>query len=220
MDDLETQKYIEQEFKKALYKLENNDFATAESIFENIALTYDNATAWAYIGAIKLGQVNTGNTTVNQALKCFHRAFVLNPSSKSEYQKSYISLSLGQLETLRDNWIETKKHGKEASHARLWNGALMGISIGLGSQKTKGNNVFRGVAGVAGAGYAANRMAKNTMTSRSTKEALPIIEETMRQVVAGVRLFCSDNHELYQPFLEKINSFGFSQKVLSATNGN
>ena len=96
----------------------------------------------------------------------------------------------------------------------------MGLAIGLGSQKAKSNNVFRGVAGVAGAGYAANRMAKNTMASRSAKEVLPIIEETMRQVVAGVRLFCSENHELYQPFLEKINNFGFSQKVLSAVNEN
>jgi tetratricopeptide (TPR) repeat protein len=220
MDEFETQKYIEQEFKKALYKLEDNDFATAESIFENIALTYDNATAWAYIGAIKMGQVSAGTTTVDQALKCFHRAVALDPSSKSDYQKSWIALSMGQLEALRDSWFDTYKHKKDARHAQIWNGALMGLSIGLGNQKTKGNNVFRGVAGVAGAGYAASGIVKNTTNARSAKEALRIIEETMRQVLRGAKQFCSDDDALYKPFLEKVYNFRFANRVLSAVNEN
>ncbi len=216
MEDSENQNHIAREFKKALYKLENQDFTEAERILEDLALAYDVPMAWAYIGAIKFGQLNTGGATVQQALNCFSRATGLNPSGKSEYQEAYIKLSLGQLEALKEDWYETKKHGKKAARSRLWNAAALGVAVGLGNQKTKtGNNIFRGTAGVAGAAYTLNRIQKHSQETKSAKEGLAIIEETMRQVLRGVREFCSDNILLYGPFLEKANNFGFSDKVLS-----
>jgi hypothetical protein len=163
------------------------------------------------LGGIKLHQLDSGKTKVQQAINCFNRAVELNPDSKGQYQETYSNVSLQQIEKFRNYYLETKQHEKKAKRGRFWNAALMGAAIGYGNQRTNSSNsVFRGTAGVAGAAYAIDRMNKNSMQKQEAKNLLPFYQEIIKQLVEGVRSYCSDNLTVYQEFLNKTNQLNLA----------
>ncbi len=198
--------FIDTELKKVEYKIENDDLVGAENILENLAIEHGLPIAWIYIGAIKMGQLGTGKTTVQQALNCFIRASELEPSRKEEYQSTYCDLSLQQIEKFRNFYFVTKKQAKKAKSSKRWNAVLVGLSVGLGNQHSNnGNNAFRGTAGVAGAAYAINQISKKSTQYQEAGDFLLFVDKTMRQLIAGANSFCSNNQSLYKSFSESLS---------------
>ncbi|MDO8515650.1 MAG: hypothetical protein Q7S28_00170, partial [bacterium] len=89
------QSLVDTEFRKAAYKIENNDLIGAQDIYENLAISYNVPMAWLYIGILKLIQLDlTGRITVNQALNDFKKAAQLLPDAKLFFQLRYTVLSI------------------------------------------------------------------------------------------------------------------------------
>ncbi len=197
---------IDIELKRGIYKLENEDIAGAESIFENLALTHNVPMAWIYIGGIKLGQLDSGKTSVNQALNCFLKASELLPELREKYQETYCDLSLQQIERFCNYYLETKQQRKKAKSNKIWSAVLMGLSVGYGNKRSdNNNNVFRGMTGAAGAAYSFQQMNKSSIQKTEAENRLSFLENTITQLIKGVDSFCSDNQGLYQRFVGRIN---------------
>lgn len=193
---------IDIEFKRGVYKLENGDMVGAEKIFEDLAFKHSAPMAWVYIGGIKLGQLDSGGSTVQQALNCFIKASQINPASKEMYQSIFCDISTKQIEKFYNQYLLTKKQAGKASR-RSWGGlALGGLSLLFANQSQSTGNKVLGGAGVI---YGAYRSNKNFSNSRDIKQLLPFYITTIKQLVAGVESFCSDNKNVYQDFLNKTN---------------
>jgi hypothetical protein len=215
------QSLIDTEFKRAIYKLDNGDVAGAENIFENLAFTYNVPMAWIAIGNIKLNQLETGKTSVQQALKCFVKASDLLSGEKPYYQSLYCESSLRQIEKLLNYYSDIRQKAKKAKSSKKWNLLGMALSIGLGNQNSNsGNNAFRGTAGVAGAAYSLNQLKNNSMQAKEAEKLLSILDATIKQVIDGVKYFCSDNQNVYQEFLKQIERIGSANKLLKEISGN
>lgn len=197
---------VSTELKRGAFKLQNEDYEEAEKIFENVAVTYDDPTAWMCLGGIKFHQLDSGKSKVQGAILCFEKALEFDPDSKKQYQQSLAEMSLQQIEKLRDSYLDTKMQVKKAGRGLFWNALLTGAAIGYGSQRSsKGNNVFRGAAGVAGSAYALNRVGQHSSNKKELKNLLPFYQQTVKELVEGARLYCSDNLPLYRDFLEKLD---------------
>ncbi len=193
---------LDVELKRGVYKLENGDMAGAEKIFEDLAFKYNAPMAWVYIGGIKLGQLDSGESTVQQALNCFVKASQINPTSKEMYQSIFCDIATKQIEKFYNQYFLTKKQAGKASRRGWGSLALGGLSLLFANQsQTLGNKMLGGAGGIYGA-YRAN---KNFSNSSNAKQLLSFYITTIKQLVAGVGSFCSDSKNIYQDFLNKTN---------------
>jgi hypothetical protein len=209
------QDFIHNEIKKAGYKLSNEDLVGAEAIYENIAVSYNVPAAWLYLGRLKLLQLENGTGTVKQALNCFTKASEKLPGAKPVYQVMYSSLSRQLIARFLNLYLETIAETKKAKSGRFWNVALVGLSVGLGNQRSKtGNNAFRGAAGVAGAAYGLNKINQHSQNLAASEDVKNFLENTISQLIAGVEVFCSDYEPAYKDFSEYIERIANSNKSL------
>jgi len=217
--DKPVEDFVHDEFKKAGYKLSNEDLSAAEAIYENLAISYNVPMAWCYLGKLKLLQLEDGTGSVKQALNCFTKASEKLPVAKNVYQVMYVALSRQLIARFLNLYSETIAETKKAKSGRFWNAALVGLSVGLGNQNTKtGNNTFRGAAGVAGAAYGLNKIGQHSQSLKETEDIKLSIENTISQLIAGVKIFCSDYEPAYKPFseyIEKITSNNKSLKIVA-----
>jgi hypothetical protein len=212
-----TQDLIFNEIKKAGYKLSNEDLSGAENIYENLAISYNVPQAWMFLGKLKLLQLENGTGTVKQALDCFTKASEKLPGAKIVYQSMYASLSRQLIARFINLYLETIAEAEKAKSGRFWNAALVGLSVGLGNQRSKtGNNAFRGAAGVAGAAYGINKIGQHSQDLAATKEIKTFLENTITQLIAGVEIFCADYEPAYKEvseFIERITTTNKALKV-------
>ena len=201
---------VDTEFKKAIYKLENEEIEEAQRIFEDLAFAHNAPTAWIYLGGIKLGQLDTGETTVQQALNCFNKALEINPILKEDYQETYYELSIQQIEKFRNYYLNTKKQASKANRKAFGGLAFSGLSLLLGSQSKTTTNKILGDAGAVYGGYRAN---KNFQNNKDVKQLLPFYEMTIKQLAQGIKSYCSDNKNIYQNFLTKMSQFKLPQPI-------
>ena len=210
-----TQDLIYNEIKRAGYKLSNEDLLGAENIYENLAVSYNVPQAWMFLGKLKLLQLENGTGTVKQALDCFIKASEKLPGAKIVYQSMYASLSRQLIARFVNLYLETIAETKKAKSGRFWNAALVGLSVGLGNQRSKtGNNAFRGAAGVAGAAYGLNKIGQHSQNIAASKDIGVFLESTISQLAAGTQIFCSDYEPVYKPFAEYIEKIANSNKSL------
>jgi hypothetical protein len=213
--DNPVQNLIHNEIKKAAYKLSNEDLSGAEAIYENLAISYNVPMAWIYLGKLKLLQLENGTGSVKQALNCFTKASEKLPAAKTLYQVMYLSLSRQLIAKFLNLYLEMIAETKKQKSGRFWNAALVGLSVGLGNQRSKtGNNAFRGAAGVAGAAYGLNKIGQHSQNLKEVEEEKLLIESTISQLIAGVTIFCSDCEPAYQSFSEYIERIANSNKSL------
>ncbi len=210
-----TQDLIHTEIKKAGYRISNEDISGAENIYENLAISYNVPMAWLYLGKLKLLELENGAGTVKQALDCFTKASEKLPAAKTVYQVMYVSLSRQLIARFINLYLETIAETKKAKSGRFWNAALVGLSVGLGNQRSKtGNNAFRGAAGVAGAAYGLNKIGQHSQNLQETERIKVFLENTISQLIAGVKIFCSDYEPAYKSFSEYIERIANSNKSL------
>ncbi len=196
---------INTEIKKAGYKLFNEDLAGAESIYENLAISYNVPMAWVYLGKLKLLELENGTGTVKQALNCFTKASEKLPAAKIVYQAMYAALSRQLIARFVNLYLETIAETKKAKRGRLWNAALVGLSVGMGNKRSNANNnVFRGAAGVAGVMYGLKKIGQHSQNLQDTQQMRLLLENTISQLITGVKTFCSDYESVYKPFSEYI----------------
>jgi len=213
--DNPTQNFINTEIKKAGYKLSNEDISGAEAIYENIAISYNVPMAWLYLGELKLLQLENGTGTVKQALNCFTKASELLPGAKTLYQVKYASLSRQTIAKFLNLYLETVASAKKEKRGRFWSAAIIGLSIGLGNQRSKtGNNVFRGAAGVAGAAHGLNKMGQHSQNLKEVESVRLFLENIIPQLIAGVKMFCSNYEPVYKSFSEYTERITNSNKSL------
>jgi hypothetical protein len=209
------QNFIHNEAKKAGYKLDNGDMSGAENIYENLAISHNVSLAWLYLGKLKLLQLESGTGSVKQALNCFAKASEKLPAAKIVYQGMYASLSRQLIAKFLNLYLETIAETKKAKSGRFWNAALVGLSVGLGNQRSKnGNNAFRGAAGVAGAAYGLNKINRHSQNLQESEAVKVFLENTISQLIAGVKIFCSDYEPAYKDFSEYIERIANSNKSL------
>ncbi len=213
--EVQNEALVDDEIQRAIYKLENEDIDEAEKIFENLAFTYHDPTAWTYIGMVKLYKLDSGETNVQQALNCFIKASKLSPSLKEQHQNTYCEISMQQIEKFRDYYLEIKQQAKKAKSSRRWNFVLMGLSAGIGNStnKNNGNQTFRAIAGAGGAAYALQQANKNFERYKNAEQLLNFFNETIKQLVAGIKSYCSENQAVYQGFLDKMSQLNLSSFV-------
>lgn len=208
--------FIDVEFKKGTYKFENEDFVGAGKIFEELAFTYNSSMAWIYLGLTKFAQLRTGATNVNQILDCFKRGTELSLASKKQYQKIYYEVSFEQIQNFSNWFLDIKNKSKKAKDSKFWNTVLLGAAISYGSHKSdKSNNVFAGVAGVAGSAYALNKMGAHSDEIKNLGDMEDFILNNIRQIAIGVKSYCGDNQEIWQSFVEKVEKIILSNDRLS-----
>jgi hypothetical protein len=208
--------FIDVEFKRGIYKLENEDFVGAGKIFEELAFTYDSSMAWIYLGLTKFAQLRTGVTNINQILDCFERGTELSLASKKQYQKIYYEVSFEQIQNFSNWLLDIKNKSKKAKSGRFWNTVLLGVAAGYGSHKSdKSNNVFTGVTGVAGSAYALNKMGIHSDEIKNLGDIEDFIMDIIRQLVIGIKSYCGDNQEIWQSFVEKVKQIISSNSKLS-----
>ncbi len=213
--DNPAQNLINTEVKKAGYKLSNEDISGAEAIYENIAISYNVPMAWLYLGELKLLQLEGGTGTVKQALNCFTKASELLPGAKTLYQVKYLSLSRQLIAKFLNLYSETIASAKREKSGRFWSAAIVGLSIGLGNQRSKnGNNVFRGAAGVAGAVHGLNKMGQHSQNLKDVESVKLFLENTISQLIAGVKMFCSDYEPAYKSFSEYVERIVSNNKFI------
>ena len=200
---LNQEAFIEAELKKGIFKLENEDIASAEKIFEELALTHDVPVAWIYIGGIKLSQLDSEKATVQQALNCFKKASEILPELREDHQETYCDLSIQQIEKFYNYYLLAKRESNKATGKMWGNVALGGLSLILGNNAK--NKTFGAVLGTAGAGVGAYHAGKNISQKRDAKQILSFYNETIKQLIGGVKSYCSDNREVYAEFLNKIH---------------
>lgn len=218
--DKPNQDFIHNEIKKAGYKLSNEDLAGAEAIYENIAVSYNVPAAWIYLGEIKLLELENGTGTVKQSLNCFTKASELLPGAKTLYQVMYSSLSRQLIAKFLNLYLETIVETKKAKSGKFWNAALMGLSVGLGNQRSKtGNSAFRGAAGVAGAAYGLNKIGQHSQNLKEAENIKLFLESTISQLIAGVKIFCSDYEPAYKSFSEYVERIANTNKSLKLSLG-
>ena len=209
------QDLIHTEIKKAGYKLSNEDISGAKNIYENLAVSYNVPMAWIYLGKLKLIELENGTGTVKQALNCFTKASEKLPAAKTVYQVMYVALSRQLIARFINLYLQTIAETKKAKSGRFWNAALVGLSVGLGNQRSKtGNNAFRGVAGVAGAAYGLNKINQHSQNIEASEDVKAFLGSTISQLAAGVQIFCSDYEPVYKPFAEYIEKMANSNKSL------
>jgi hypothetical protein len=207
--------FVHNEFKKAGYKLSNENLSEAEAIYENLAISYNVPMAWVYLGKLKLLQLENGTGSVKQALNCFTKASEKLPVAKNVYQVMYSALSRQLIARFINLHTETVAEMKEAKSGRFWNAALVGLSAGLGNQRSKtGNNTFRGAAGVAGAAYGLNKIGQHSQNLKGAANTKLLLENTISQLVAGVKIFCSDYELVYKPFSDYVERIANNNKSL------
>jgi len=207
---------IDTEFKKGAYKLQNGDMAEAEKIFENLAFAHNVPMAWVYIGGIKLKQLESGKTNVQQALNCFIKASELSPESKAQNQTIYCDVSLWQIKNLCNRYLETKKQVGKAKGRAFGGLALGGLSLLLGNQSNKTTSKILGDAGAIYGGYQAS---KNFSQSKDAKQLLSFYNNTIAQLIEGVKIYCSDNNDVYQKFINGVNQFSLANNALKGLQG-
>ena len=104
---------------------------------------------------------------------------------------------------------------KKEKSGKFWNTAFVGLSVGLGNQRSNtGNNAFRGAAGVAGAAYGINKMGQHSQNLKEAENIKLFIEDIISQLIAGVKIFCSDYELVYKPFSEYIERITINNKLL------
>jgi len=207
---------VDTELKKGIYKLQNGDLVEAEKIFENLAFTHGLSIAWVYLGGIKLRQLESGKTNVQQALNCFAKATELSPESRGQYQIAYCDISLWQIKNFCNRYLETKKQASKAKSRAFGGLALGGLSLLLGNQSNKTTSKILGDAGAAYGGY---RASKNFLQSKDAKQLLSFYNTGIAQLIEGVKIYCSDNAEVYQKFINGINQFSLSDNALKGLQG-
>jgi hypothetical protein len=216
------QDLINNEVKRAGYKIDNGDLRGAEDIYENIAISYDVPSAWWYLGKLKLLQLENGVETVKQALNCFTKASELLPGAKSLYQVTYCSISRQLIARFINFYLGAIKDAKKQKSGRFWNAAIIGLSIGLGNRHSDtGNNAFRGAAGVAGTLYGINKINQHSQSLKDIESKKLFLKNTISQLILGVKMFCSDYELIYKPFseyIEKITSSNESLKIFKIIN--
>jgi len=205
-------KTIEIEFEKAAYKLQNGEVDEAQNILEDLAFAHNLPMAWVYLGVIKFGKLDSGETNVQQALNCFIKAAEIDPASQAEYQQTYQDLSVGQIEVFYSEYLEAKKHAGKAKGRAFGSVALGGLSLLLGNRSNKTSNQ---ILGDAGAAYGAYRASQNFSQSNEIKQLLPFYEETIKQLIDGVRVYCSDNLTIYGRFLTRMGELNLSHVAKS-----
>ena len=211
------QDFIHNEFKKAGYKLSNEDLSGAEAIYENIAISHNVPMAWIYLGKIKLLQLENGIGTIKQALNCFMKASELLPAAKPVYQIMYLALSRQLIARLLNIYSEKVTETKRAKSGKLWSAALVGLSVGLGGQRSKtGNDAFRGAAGVFGAVYGLNKIRQHSQNLKEVEEKKLFLENTILQLIVGVKTFCLDCEPGYRSFSEYVERMADSNKFLKS----
>lgn len=218
--DNPTQDFINTEIKKAGYKLGNEDLSGAEEIYENLAISYNVPMVWVHLGKLKLLQLESGTGSVKQALDCFTKAsqsstFKSLPQAKAILQEMYSSLSRQLIARFVNLHNETIAEMKKEKSGRFWNTALVGLSAGIGNQRSKtGNSAFRGAAGVAGAAYGINKIGQHSQNLKEAENIKLFLEDTISQLIAGVTIFCSDYELGYKPFCEYIERITGNNKSL------
>jgi hypothetical protein len=146
---------------------------------------------------------------------CFTKASKSLPQAKSVLQVMYSSLSRQLIARFVNLHMETITEMKKEKSGRFWNTALMGLSAGIGNQRSKtGNNAFRAAAGVAGAAYGINKMGQHSQNLKEAENVKLFIEDTISQLIAGVKIFCSDYELAYKPFSEYIERITSNNKLL------
>ena len=207
---------VDAEFKKGVYKLQNGDTVEAEKIFEDLAITHGVPMAWVYIGGIKLKQLELGKTNVQQALNCFIKASQLSPESKGQNQVIYCDVSLWQIKNFCGRYLEAKKQAGKAKGRAFGGLALGGLAMLLGNQSNKTTNKILGDAGAIYGGY---RASKNFSQSKDAKQLLSFYNNTIAQLIEGVKIYCSDNNDVYQKFINGVNQFSLSDNALKGLQG-
>lgn len=213
MNNKETKFFIDTELKKAAYKIENNDLIGAENIYENIAITYNEPMVWVAIGNLKFQQLETGETTVQQALNCFSRAVLAAPNERNFFENTYCELSILLIDKFHTFYTNVQKKIKEEKTGKFWNIVLTGAAIGFGvSRSNNTNNVFKGVAGTAGAVYGLHKVGEHSRGLKDVETAKAFLENTIKDLIRGVKNFCADNPSVYKKFTDHLDQLSSTNK--------
>ncbi len=200
------------EFKKGVYKFRNGEFDEAKKIFEDLAFGYNFGEAWVYLGALKIIDLESGATTVQQALGCFEKADQLSPERVNEHQALYSDFVFPMIKYFGSKYSESRSGERSAKRKTFGNLALGGLSLLLGSQAKKSNGKLLGVAGGILGAYSADQ---NRQKAGEMVKLTEFYKDIIRQLVLSATSYCRNNREVYLNFQSKINELREADKILA-----
>ncbi|MDO8516089.1 MAG: hypothetical protein Q7S28_02460, partial [bacterium] len=77
----------------------------------------------------------------------------------------------------------------------------------------KGNSAFRGAAGVAGAAYGLHKLGEHSHNLKDIENIRSILEGTIRQLIEGEKIFCSDYELGYKEFSDHLQRLSHNVKL-------
>jgi len=189
------------EFKKGVYKFTCGEFDEAKKIFEDLAFGQNFGEAWVYLGALKVLNLESGETTVQQAVECFSRADSLLPERVNQHQALYSEFTLPMIKYFCNKYEDVKSQSSSAKRKTFGSIAFSGLSLLLGSQaKKSGSKLLGAVGGVYGA-YSAQQ---NRQEAGDMQQLVEFYKKIIVQLVASVTMYCHENKNVYLEFQNKI----------------
>jgi hypothetical protein len=76
---------------------------------ERLAVNENSSDAWAYLGILRLNQVETGKFTAQQALDCFNKSVNLASNTRQDLQMTFSTIALKKAELYYTIYLQNKK---------------------------------------------------------------------------------------------------------------
>lgn len=207
-----------QELELAKFKLQSGEFEEAKPILERLAVNGNSPDAWAYLGILRLNQVETGKFSAQQALECFNKAVGLDPNSKQELQNTFSAIALKKAEFYYAIYLQNQNTVNK-SWLKMFGNALVVIISALIGANSKSR--FGSIAGAGGAAAGGIGIGKNLSTRSQAKQMIALCNTYLNDLAICIEQFCSSDNQSYRHFIDGVYSLNkksvtnhFNKKLL------
>jgi len=186
----------------AKFKMNSGEFEEARPILERLAIYEGSADAWAYLGILRLNQLETGKFTAKQALDCFDKSLELAPSHRQELQQAYSSIALSKAKFYYTHYLQNKTKRYLSWLKIIGNVFVILLSAIIGAE-SKGR--FGALAGAGGAALGGIGIGKNISSGSQARQVAALCEGYLQDLAVCIEQFCSSDDQSYRYFIDGLN---------------
>jgi tetratricopeptide (TPR) repeat protein len=187
----------------AKFKLQSGEFDEAKPILERLAVNENSPDAWAYLGILRLNQVETGKFTAQQALECFDKCVNLAPNSRQELQMTFSSIALSKAQLYYSVYFDNRKKLRLSWLKMFGNALVVIISAILGANS---KNRFGSIAGAGGAAAGGVGIGRNLSTRSQSKQMMALCSNYLNDLTVCIEQFCSSDNQSYRHFIDGLTT--------------
>lgn len=190
-----------QDLELAKFKLNSGEFDEAKPILERLAVNENSPDAWAYLGILRLNQVETGKFSAQQALECFNKSVELAPNAKQELQMAFSAIALKKAALFYSVYSENRKVIARSWFKMFFNAIVVLISAVAGANS---KSRFGSLAGAGGAAAGGIGIGRNISTRSQAKQMIALCNSYLNDLALSLEQFCSSNDQAYRHFIDGV----------------